>query len=111
MNPKSILCSCVLLTLSWNATTFCQTAASPPAAAPVSPQYSVQGTVASAASPPQGEPVSYASVTQLNGLLGQLEAASKTTQADLTKLRVERWKTDNSSKKQAVGNVDSIQRN
>ena len=81
-------------------------------AAPAAPpQYSVQGTVASAVPPAQGEPVSYASVTQLNGLLSQLETASKATQADLTKLRVERWKTDNSSKKQALGNVDSIQRN
>ena len=58
-----------------------------------------------------GVAVSYASVTQLNGLLAQLEATSKTTQADLTKLRIERWKTDNGSKKQALGNVDSIQRN
>ena len=56
-------------------------------------------------------PVSYASVTQLNGLLAQLEATSKTTQADLVKLRIERWKTDAASKKQALGNVDSIQRN
>jgi hypothetical protein len=29
----------------------------------------------------------------------------------LTKLRIERWKTDASSKKQALGNMDSIQRN
>ncbi len=56
-------------------------------------------------------PVSYASVTQLNGLLSQLESTSKTTQADLVKLRVERWKADNSYKKQALGNVDSVQRN
>ncbi|MFZ0299348.1 MAG: hypothetical protein WAM13_13445, partial [Candidatus Sulfotelmatobacter sp.] len=73
-------------------------------------QYSVQGTVASASSP-QGEPVSYASVTQVNGLLAQLEATSKSTQDDLTKLRIERWKTDGSSKRQALGNVESIQRN
>jgi len=58
-----------------------------------------------------GEPVSYASVTQLNGMLAQLEASSKNTQADLVKLRIEHWKTDNSYKKQALGNVDSIQRN
>jgi hypothetical protein len=58
-----------------------------------------------------GQPVSYASVTQLNGMLAQLEAASKRTQADLVKLRIERWKTDGSYKKQALGNVDSIQRN
>jgi hypothetical protein len=108
MNPKPVLyCSYVLFALLWGANTLAQTAASPVAAPP---QYSVQGTVASAASP-QGEPVSYASVTQLNGLLSQLDVASKATQADLTKLRVERWKTDNSTKKQALGNVDSIQRN
>lgn len=59
----------------------------------------------------QGQPVSYASVTQLNGLLSQIEAASKDTQTDLGKLRIERWKTDGSYKKQALGNVDSIQRN
>jgi len=59
----------------------------------------------------QGGPVSYASVSELNGLLAQLEAASKATQADLAKLRIERWKTDATSKKQALGNVDSIQRN
>jgi hypothetical protein len=58
-----------------------------------------------------GAPVSYASVTQLNGLLSQLESTSKSTQADLVKLRVERWKADNSYKKQALGNVDSVQRN
>src|SRR5579862_21198 len=59
----------------------------------------------------QGQPVSYASVTQLNGLLSQLEAASKDTQADLVKLRIEHWKADSAYKKQALGNVDSIQRN
>src|SRR5208282_5481915 len=74
-------------------------------------QYSAQGTtVASAAEPPQGA-VSYASVTQLNGLLGQLESTSKATQADLAKLRIERWKTDGSTKKQSLADVDSIERN
>jgi hypothetical protein len=105
MKPKLILCFYGLSALLGSATAFSQTAAGP-----ASPQYSVQGTVASAASP-QGTPVSYASVTQVNGLLGQLETASKSTQADLAKLRIERWKTDGSSKKQALGNVDSIQRN
>jgi hypothetical protein len=47
----------------------------------------------------------------LNGLLAQLEAASKATQADLARLRIERWKADGGSKKQALGNVDSVQRN
>ena len=73
-------------------------------------QYSTQGSVASAASP-QGAAVSYASVSQLNALLAQLEAASKATQADLAKLRIDRWKTDSNSKKQALGDADSIQRN
>ena len=50
-------------------------------------------------------------MTQLNGLLAQLEATSKNTQAHLVKLRIEHWKTDNASKKQALANVDSIQRN
>lgn len=102
----------MLCTLLGSATAIGQTAAPSVAtpAAQASPRYSVQGTVASAGSP-QGEPVSYASVTQINGLLAQLEATSKSAQDDLTKLRIERWKTDGSSKKQALGNVESIQRN
>jgi hypothetical protein len=57
------------------------------------------------------QPVSYASMTQLNGMLAELEVNSKRTQADLAKLRIERWKTDGNSKKQVLANVDSIQRN
>jgi len=57
------------------------------------------------------QPVSYASITQLNGLLSQLEETSKSTQADLVKLRIERWKTDGATKKQSLANLDSIQRN
>jgi len=60
---------------------------------------------------PQGAPVSYASITQLNGLLSQLEATSKNAQADLVKLRIEHWKTSSADKKQQLGYVDSIQRN
>jgi hypothetical protein len=111
MNPKRILyCSFSfgLPLLLWSGAALGQSAA---VAAPASPQYSAQGSVASAGPSPQGAAVSYASVTQLNGLLAQLEATSKTTQADLMKLRIDRWKTDGGSKKQALGNVDSIQRN
>jgi hypothetical protein len=57
------------------------------------------------------QPVSYASVTQLNGLLSAIEATSKNAQEDLGKLRIEKWKADGSYKKQVLGNVDSIQRN
>jgi hypothetical protein len=88
------------------ATAHGQTSGPAPSAAP-STEYSVQGTVASA----QGAPVSYGSVTQLNGLLSQLETTSKAAQADLANLRIERWKADAASKRQALGNVDSIQRN
>lgn len=79
-----------------------------PAATPIvasgNLHYSVQGQ-------PDGTPVSYASVTQLNGMLSQLEAASKNTQADLVKLRIEHWKADAGTKKQSLAKVDSIQRN
>ena len=112
MNSKFIFsCFFGLFLLLWDGAAFSQSTAATQPATQATPQYSVQGSLASAAPPPQGAAVSYASVTQLNGLLAQLEATSKTTQADLLKLRIERWKTDNGSKKQALGNVDSIQRN
>jgi hypothetical protein len=112
MNSKLIFYCSLWLLLPWTGAAFSQSPAATQPATQAIPQYSVQGSLASAAPPPpQGAAVSYASVTQLNGLLAQLETTSKTTQADLTKLRVERWKADNGSKKQALGNVDSIQRN
>ena len=84
----------------------------PPATSSANPQYSAQGGPATAGvSAQSGEPVSYASVSQLNGLLAQLEAGSKKTQEDLVRMRIERWKTDNRTKKEALANVDSIQRN
>ena len=46
--------------------------------------------------PPVEPPVPYASVSQLNGMLSQLEQASQSTQGDLGKLRIEKWKTDSS---------------
>jgi len=104
MNPKLILYSFGLSLLLGSA------GASGQAAASAGTQYATQGRVASATSP-QGAAVSYASVSQLNGLLSQLEAASKATQADLAKLRIERWKTDGGSKKRSLSDVDSVQRN
>src|SRR5947209_6117206 len=89
-----------LLFLVWSNSGFSQTAASSgTSTAHGGPIYAAGSAGASAVSP-QGGPVSYASVTQLNGLLSQLETASKNTQADLQKLRIERWKTDGSNKKQ-----------
>jgi hypothetical protein len=107
MDLKPISCCLGLTLLLWTATAFTQSGS----ATQATPQYSVQGTAAPASSQQGAGPVSYASVTQLNGLLSQLEATSKTTQADLSKLRIERWKTDGSYKKQLIANVDSIQRN
>jgi hypothetical protein len=112
MNVKSISCSFGLSSLLlssplWIPPAFGQ---SPTAAAsPASAQYSAQGSAPASAS--QGGPVSYASVTQLNGLLTQLEDTSRTAQLDLAKLRIERWKTDGSTKKQTQSDVESIQRN
>jgi|SRR5882762_913382 len=109
MKRTPIACSIGLSSIFWFATAFSQSAAAPIAssAGHMSPQYSLQESGAGQG----GGPVSYASVSQLNGLLSQLEDASKATQADLAKLRIERWKTDGSTKKQALANVDSIQRN
>jgi hypothetical protein len=56
-------------------------------------------------------PIAYASVNELNTILGQLRQTSQNMQANLGKMRIEKWKTDSSSKRQAQANVDSIQRN
>src|SRR5215475_2792777 len=56
-------------------------------------------------------PVPYTSVSELNAILGPLEQASQSAQADLTKLRVEKWKMDSNYKKQVLGNTDSVKRN
>src|SRR5262249_29877926 len=56
-------------------------------------------------------PVPYASVNELNGVLDQVKKTSQDLQADLSKTRIDRWKADTSTKRQAQTNVDSIQRN
>ncbi len=66
---------------------------------------------ATSGQPAVAPPVSYSSVNQLNGMLTQLEQASQAAQADLSKLRIERWKTDSNSKRQSTADVESIQRN
>lgn len=69
---------------------------------------SAQGSAQPAAPQP---PVAYASVNELNNILGQLRQTSQNIQVDLQKARVEKWKADSSTKKQTQGNVESIQRN
>ena len=56
-------------------------------------------------------PVAYASVNELNNILGQLRQTSQNLQADLSRARVDKWKTDSSTKRQAQANAESIQRN
>jgi len=60
---------------------------------------------------PASAPVSYASMADVNAVLAQLNEASQALSADLTKLRVEKWRADGDSKRQSAANVESIQRN
>jgi hypothetical protein len=59
----------------------------------------------------QQAPVSYASMSQLNELLGGLQQTSQAALADLNKLRVDKWKTDSNNKRQAKAMLDSVSRN
>jgi hypothetical protein len=62
----------------------------------------------------QGEaspPVAYSSANELNGILTDLQQTAQSMQAELTKLRIDKWKTDGSTKRQTQGNVDSLKRN
>ena len=62
-------------------------------------------------SQPSSAPVSYASMSEVSGVLAQLNQASQTLTANLAKVRVEKWKTDGDSKRQSLANVESLQRN
>jgi hypothetical protein len=65
-----------------------------------------------ATAPSGSQPViAYASVNELNGILAQLKQTTQNIQTDLAKVRIEKWKTDASTKKQTLAMVDSIQRN
>ena len=52
-----------------------------------------------------------ASAANISAMLGRLDQISQSMQINLAKLRIERWKTDSSTKAQAEGNVTSLQRN
>jgi hypothetical protein len=56
-------------------------------------------------------PVAYSSVSELSGILSQLQQTAQKMQDDLGKTRIDKWKTDAATKKQSLGNVQSIQRN
>ena len=49
--------------------------------------------------------------TELNGMLRQIEQSASNLNLELGKLRVEKWKIDSASKRQAESNIDSVQRN
>lgn len=49
--------------------------------------------------------------TELNGTLRQIEQSASNLNLDLGELRVQKWKTDSASKRQAESNIDSVQRN
>ncbi|MBV9482840.1 MAG: hypothetical protein JO249_19175 [Acidobacteria bacterium] len=59
----------------------------------------------------QQAPVSYASMSQLNELLGGLQQSSQATLTNLSKLRIDKWKTDSNNKRQAKAMVESVTRN
>ena len=56
-------------------------------------------------------PVAYASVSELNGILSELQQTAQSMQSDLEKTRIEKWKTGASTKQQTLATVESIQRN
>jgi DNA repair exonuclease SbcCD ATPase subunit len=56
-------------------------------------------------------PVPYASISELNLMLSQLEQNSQEMQSDLARLRIEKWKTDSNTKRGTQSDVESIERN
>ncbi|HXZ31198.1 MAG TPA: hypothetical protein VEH30_02860 [Terriglobales bacterium] len=75
-------------------------------------------TLASAQAPPPPNPqvsapapVPYSSVSELNLQFSELEQTSQSTQVDLAKLRIEKWKTDGNTKRATQEDVESLQRN
>jgi hypothetical protein len=56
-------------------------------------------------------PVAYASVSEENRILTQLEQTAQSIQSDLVKTHIEKWKTDSATKRQTLADVESIQRN
>jgi hypothetical protein len=56
-------------------------------------------------------PVSYTSISELNQLMTNLQQTSQQIQDDLSRLRIDKWKTDSGTKRQTQSDVESIQRN
>jgi len=58
-----------------------------------------------------GAAISYTSVNELNGIVANVKQTSASIQSNLDKTRIEKWKTDGTTKRQTQANVDSIRRN
>src|SRR5215470_9821553 len=56
-------------------------------------------------------PVAYASASELNSILNQVQQTSQNIQTDLGKTRIEKWKLDSAIKRDLQGNADSILKN
>lgn len=66
---------------------------------------------ATAQAPAPNSAVSVASMNELNNLLAGLQRTSENTAVDIAGLRVDKWKADSNSKRQAQDNSTSILRN
>jgi uncharacterized protein YhaN len=62
-------------------------------------------------SPPPTGALAPGTDPELNGTLRQIEQIASTINLDVGKLRVYKWKADSASRRQAEGNIDSVQRN
>jgi hypothetical protein len=67
--------------------------------------------VSLAQTPAAAQAVSYSSITELNQLIANLQQASQGSQADLSHLRVEKWKTDSGTRHQTESDTESILKN
>ena len=67
--------------------------------------------VAPTVAAPQAGAATPAIDQELNGILRQIEQLASSINLDIGKLRVDKWKADSASKRQAEGNIDSVQRN
>jgi len=68
-------------------------------------------TAAAPPTAPSNAPAASAATTAVLGDLDRLQAAASQANLDLGHMRIEKWKADGSSKQQAQGNADSVQRN
>ena len=57
------------------------------------------------------QPVPYATANQVNALMSQLESTAVSTSADLSRLRINKWKGPGEAKQQGEANRQSILRN